>query len=94
MVYIPYGDFGENLETKTNALQIYYTKPSDIDRTTEAKAEISRLIDEGWKIASTSSINGSKRTKNVVAAVFGASGGDVCHTETITVGIEVFLVKK
>ena len=95
MVYIPFGDIFQNRETKTIAANVNYTNPCDIDETQQAKEIISKLIEKGWEIVSTSSVNGSKTTKNNIAAFLGSNNAnEKYHTETLTVGIEVFLVKK
>lgn len=79
---------------KSIAAHINYTKPCYIDETHQAKEVISKLISNGWEIVSTTSINGSKTTKNNIAAFLGSNNAnEKYHTETLTVGIEVFLVK-
>ena len=60
--------------------------PYDNEETEKAVNEISQLLEEGWKITSTSPVTASAVSKDLFS--------DEYHTYTFTSGIEVFLIKE
>ncbi len=81
-VWLPYKTESEH--TRESALFSVSLVPVDDDETLKADAEIRKLVNEGWKIVSTSGVMASR---NLLVA-----GADDSYL-TYTSGIEVFLVK-